>query len=300
MTEVHFSAGEWIFRTGDPGERAYLIQQGQVEVLLERDGSFWRTALIGPGNVLGEMSLVEDRPRSLSARALDPVTALTLTREEFERLLLHNPQKTLVYLKSLFERLRFLSAKVMELATALAAKSSSTSSAPSQPGIDSSAQTEQPKTAADAPSAPIPAPGAPAAFPLLPGQTPPLNAPKVVIHPLTRKAAETLPDEGLWINHFPLRIGRAPAANEPEGLDLNDLWLLDDKPYNVSRNHCEIALDDQNRIMVRDRGSHLGCIVNEVPIGGRAAYGYARLHHGDNVLILGGRMSPYQFRVTVE
>ena len=119
-----------------------------------------------------------------------------------------------------------------------------------------------------------------------------------MVSPLTRKAAETLPDDGLLVTRFPLRIGRASAANEPEAFDLNDLWLLDQRPYNVSRNHCEIHADHQGA-MVRDRGSHLGCVVNDEPIGGRAGAGYARLHLGDNVLVVGSRMSPYQFRITV-
>jgi hypothetical protein len=69
-------------------------------------------------------------------------------------------------------------------------------------------------------------------------------------------------------------------------------------PYNVSRNHCEIDLSHEG-LIVRDRGSHLGCLVNDTAIGGKAVYGYTKLGDGENVLILGGRMSPYQFRVTV-
>jgi pSer/pThr/pTyr-binding forkhead associated (FHA) protein len=120
----------------------------------------------------------------------------------------------------------------------------------------------------------------------------------IVLHPLTRKAAETLPDEGLLVKRYPLRIGRAAAADEDEAFDLNDLWLLDEKPYNVSRNHCEIFVDKQGP-MVRDRGSHFGCFVNDQWVGGRAIMGYARLELGDNVVVVGSPMSPYQFRVTV-
>jgi hypothetical protein len=74
--------------------------------------------------------------------------------------------------------------------------------------------------------------------------------------------------------------------------------LLDQKPYHVSRNHCEIVVDGED-LLVRDRGSHLGCLVNEKPIGGRAASGSARLDPGENVLVVGSRMSKYQFRVVV-
>jgi hypothetical protein len=141
-------------------------------------------------------------------------------------------------------------------------------------------------------------PGGPAELPADGTGKPVPQGWEVVVHPLTRKAAETLPDEGLRVTKFPLRLGRAASAHEPEGLDLNDLWLLDVKPYNISRNHCELDLTHLG-LVVRDRGSHLGCYVNDEHIGGRSAMGYARLESGDNVLVLGGRMSPYQFRVTV-
>jgi hypothetical protein len=120
----------------------------------------------------------------------------------------------------------------------------------------------------------------------------------VVVHPLTRKAAQTLPDEGLLVTRFPLRIGRVTAADEQEPLDLNDVWLLDDLPYNVSRNHCEIDVG-RNGPVVRDRGSYLGCFVNEEWIGGRASLISLRLEVGDNVLVVGSRVSPYQFRLSV-
>jgi hypothetical protein len=151
--------------------------------------------------------------------------------------------------------------------------------------------------AASAVAAPPVAPTSPSPFQLPSESGKPADW-VVVIHPLTRKAAQTLPDEGLRITRFPLRIGRAAGANEREALDLNDLWLLDEKPYNVSRNHCEIQVD-QNGPAVCDRGSQLGCIVNDEPIGGRSLMEFARLELGDNVLVIGGRMSPYQLRVTV-
>lgn len=120
----------------------------------------------------------------------------------------------------------------------------------------------------------------------------------IAIHPLTHKAAETLPDQGLLVSQFPLRIGRASDAREAEAGELNDLWLLDQKPYHVSRNHCEIVVDGKGPY-VRDRGSHLGCVVNDTPIGARGAAEFARLEPGENVVVIGSRMSKYQFRVVV-
>jgi hypothetical protein len=263
MTEHEFAAGHVFFRPGDPGERAYLLHDGQVELLAGAAEPLTRVGLFGPGDVFGEMALIEERPRALTARAVTAGRATPLTRDEFEHQLTHDPARARQYLRSLFERLRSLAARLA--------------------GEAEPARAEPPP-----PPAPVelpPGPGTPAGW-------------AVVVHPLTRKAAETLPDGGLRVTRFPLRIGRASAAGEPEAYDLNDLWLLDDKPYNVSRNHCEIHVGREGP-EVRDRGSQLGCVVNDEPIGGRAALGYARLGPGDNVLVIGSRMSPYQFRVTV-
>jgi hypothetical protein len=217
--------------------------------------------------VFGEMALIEERPRALTARAVTAGRAAALTRDEFEHLLTHDPAGTRRYLRSLFERLRALTTRLVD-----------------------EAEPERPEPGGVTPARP-----SPAELPTGSGTSAGWTA---VVHPLTRKAAQTLPDDGLLVTRFPLRIGRVAAPHETDSLDLNDLWLMDEKPYNVSRNHCEIHADPKG-LVVRDRGSHLGCGVNDEWVGGRSARPAARLHPGENVLVIGSRSSPYQFRVTV-
>ncbi len=269
MTEQTVPAGHIFFRPGDPADQAYLLSDGLVEILGTADQTEQRIALIGAGEVFGEMALIEERPRSLTARAVKASRVLPMTREEFEHHLSHDPGRARQYLRSLFERLRTLTAQ-------------RDAQAPTPQAVS-----RQPVEASVASGAVDFAPGAGRATDWV-----------VEIHPLTRRAAETLPDLGLRVTRFPLRIGRVTGAHEREALDLNDLWLMDEKPFSISRNHCEIDVGHYGPI-VRDRGSHLGCRVNDEPIGGRAAIDYARLLKGDNVLVIGGAMSPYQFRVVV-
>lgn len=242
MASRSFAAGETLFAAGQPADRAFLIESGQIEVLAGAN----RVALLGPGEVVGEMALVEERPHGRTARAVSAGSASALTRDEFESDLLNDPAKCRAYLIRLFERLR-----------------THGQHAPESP----------PSAAA--------------------------HAPTVTLHPLTHKAAETLPDDGLTVPQFPFRIGRASEADEREPMDLNDLWLLDDKPFNVSRNHLAIDFWDGSQLVVKDRGSLLGTVVNEVRIGGKSRHGTAPLVEGDNVLILGDAKSPYQFRIEV-
>jgi len=247
MNEHDFPAGMVIFRPGDPGDRAYLIRAGTIELLRGPVDRPLRLAQLGPGEVFGEMSLIEERPRSLTARTVSAVKVSALTRDEFEQLLTADPATFRLYLKALFERLRSLSAQ------------------------EETSLTE-------------PAPMA--------GKV------SVTIHPLTRRAAETLPDNGLPIPKFPFRIGRAPEAREGQPLDLNDLWLLDRMPFNVSRNHALLDLAGST-VVIKDHGSSLGIYVNDVHIGGDTPRRQMVLEDGDNVVVLGKRSSPYHFRIHV-
>ncbi len=252
MAARQFRAGEVLFRPGDPSEHAFLLETGQVEILRGPDAHDGRVALLGPGDVFGEMALVEERPHAMTARAASDGTATTMTRAEFEHDLLHDPVRCRRYLRGLFERLRDLSARA---------------AAPALP-----------VTAGD----PAPATG------------------RATLYPLTREAAESIPAEGLRLTRFPFRIGRASDAGEEEALDLNDLWILDHRPFQVSRNHLSIDVFDGHQFIVRDRGSHLGTVVNEQHIGGKSRSTVATLAVGDNTIVVGGHVSPYQFRLTIQ
>ncbi len=114
MRECPFAAGESIFWEGDRSDLAYLIKSGQVEILKNGSDGPFRLAVLGEGDVFGEMGLIDDRPRSASARALQPVFATAIDREEFIRLLLHRPREIVGVLRTLFERLRMMNELLAE------------------------------------------------------------------------------------------------------------------------------------------------------------------------------------------
>ena len=67
---VSYSAGGVIFRQGYPGDHAYVIEQGEVEIFNEwPDGRIESIAVLASGQMFGEMALTDDAPRSASARA---------------------------------------------------------------------------------------------------------------------------------------------------------------------------------------------------------------------------------------
>ncbi|HUF13356.1 MAG TPA: cyclic nucleotide-binding domain-containing protein [Longimicrobiales bacterium] len=80
--------GEMLFREGDPGDRFYIVYSGAVEVLKERPlGDHERLAVKRAGEAFGEMSLLNDAPRSASVRALEPSELLVISRDDFNALL---------------------------------------------------------------------------------------------------------------------------------------------------------------------------------------------------------------------
>ena len=69
IEEMDLPAGETLFDEGSPGDRAYIIQSGELEVVKATSGRDVLLAVRGPGDVIGEMSLIEDVPRTASGRA---------------------------------------------------------------------------------------------------------------------------------------------------------------------------------------------------------------------------------------
>ena len=79
LVPVTFEAGEELIREGEPGDRYYMIERGRVVV--SKAGQPMREQ--GPGESVGEIALLYDVPRTASVRALEPVEALTLSRDDF-------------------------------------------------------------------------------------------------------------------------------------------------------------------------------------------------------------------------
>lgn len=100
--ESGFHAGQIIVTQGTPGQAFYLILQGRVEILRDNRslGAF------GPGDFFGEMSLLDQAPRSATIRALEPTTCLMLSSWDFKGLLEKHPSIAIKLLEILSRRLR--------------------------------------------------------------------------------------------------------------------------------------------------------------------------------------------------
>ncbi len=77
-----YRKGEVIFKQGDPGTCAYLIESGQVEVVLESEGNTTPVALLGDGDIFGEMAIIDGSDRSASAVAASPCQLIEVSKEQ--------------------------------------------------------------------------------------------------------------------------------------------------------------------------------------------------------------------------
>ena len=78
---------EVVFRNGDMGDCAYLIETGSIEILAETDAGEKRLALFEKGELFGEIALIDQQPRTATARALEKTTLVPIQRRLVENLL---------------------------------------------------------------------------------------------------------------------------------------------------------------------------------------------------------------------
>lgn len=100
--------GEVIVRQGEVGNCMYVIQQGQVEVLLKKGDADVCVALLGEGDFFGEMALFDQEVRSATVRARGEVRILTLEKRTFLRRIHEDPSLAFRMLEKMSRRVRKL------------------------------------------------------------------------------------------------------------------------------------------------------------------------------------------------
>jgi CRP-like cAMP-binding protein len=109
--EAH-ALGTRIFQYGDPGDKLFIILEGKVRISREVAGMGEEAlAVLGPGQVFGEMALLDEFPRSADARAHERCRLVVITKDAFEDLLFMH--KDLAY-EVLWACVRMLSARLRE------------------------------------------------------------------------------------------------------------------------------------------------------------------------------------------
>ena len=167
-----YEAGEVIIRENDLGETAYFITQGKVEITKESAEQKVHLAYLGVGETFGEMSMIDEKPRSATVTAVTETLVSEIRRDDFFNSFQTEPKLALQLLKVLFERLREADAKILEL------------------------QKAEPQQAL-----------VPEVLPAVPAGV----QSSITLEGLTPRAAAALPVTPFQITQFPFRIGRQSA-----------------------------------------------------------------------------------------
>jgi CRP-like cAMP-binding protein len=103
--------GEVLFEMGDPGDALIIVEEGEIAIYAPDDdhpGEEPPLRLFGPDEALGEMSLIDHQPRSLSARAAGgPAVVRLLALEDFRRFLAEDPDLAMAVMEGLSDRIRY-------------------------------------------------------------------------------------------------------------------------------------------------------------------------------------------------
>ena len=107
MAEVKLSRGEHLFMEGDDGDSLYVVIDGKMKLTrAAADGRENLLSVIGPGEMFGELSLFDPRPRTSSASAVTDATVAALGHDALRPWLLERPEVSMHMLQALARRLR--------------------------------------------------------------------------------------------------------------------------------------------------------------------------------------------------
>jgi CRP/FNR family transcriptional regulator len=107
LTEVKLSRGEHLFQEGQDGDRLFVVLDGKMKLTRAAvDGRENLLGLLGPGEMFGELSLFDPRPRTSSASAVTDATLAALGHDALRRMLQDHPEVSLHMLQALARRLR--------------------------------------------------------------------------------------------------------------------------------------------------------------------------------------------------
>lgn len=257
MICTHFAEGQIVFREGDPADDVLRLLSGAVEILRELDGNPILLGKVGAGQFIGEMGVIENRPRSATARAASEVEAEILTPTEFLDQIASSPKTARELIRRLSQRLREADDRIVN-DERLSGRA------------NENATRGDHQTAASLAN----------------------NAYLAAKHPWLQRQLHT----PLGIGEDPLVVGRGPVAGEEPPPLQPDLKLDDTAPFRLSRNHFVIEKRG-GTYHVRDLCSTLGTIVNGEPVGNHFRSDDTPLRAGENEVIAGGVGSPFVFSV---
>jgi CRP-like cAMP-binding protein len=115
IREKHISAGELVFAEKDLGEEMYLIHSGKVLIYQELAGKQEPLSVVEPGGYFGEMAIIDEQPRSATARAEEDSILLVLHKDDFRNAVHDYPDIAFAVFKEFSRRVRQADVRIRSL-----------------------------------------------------------------------------------------------------------------------------------------------------------------------------------------
>lgn len=109
-----FAAGETIFREHEDGDFAYFIESGKVELSASNQGKKIVLTTVGPGELLGEMAIIDKSTRTASAIVLEDTVAIPIDSKTVEKKIASSDPMTHMLLRLVVERFRWALRRVLD------------------------------------------------------------------------------------------------------------------------------------------------------------------------------------------
>jgi CRP-like cAMP-binding protein len=100
-----FSAGDVLFREGEPGNEMFVIQSGAIRITKSVAGEERVIAVLGAGEFLGELAILNNKPRGATAVIIEPTRCLVIEAKTLEAMVARNAEIAMRLIKKLAKRL---------------------------------------------------------------------------------------------------------------------------------------------------------------------------------------------------
>ncbi len=100
-----FADGQELFHQGDVGDKAFIIVQGEADVLVDSPGGPLKVATLAKNDLVGEIAILIDVPRTATVRAANEVTTLAISKDQFFRMIAEFPEMAIEIMRELAQRL---------------------------------------------------------------------------------------------------------------------------------------------------------------------------------------------------
>ena len=116
---VEFLEGETLCRQGDPGDAAFIVLDGQADILVDTPQGSVKVASLGKNDIVGEIAILCDVPRTATVRATSRLTALRVSKDGFFNLVTQFPQIAVEIMGELASRLHQTTMRLTETSARL-------------------------------------------------------------------------------------------------------------------------------------------------------------------------------------